>query len=152
MDDWISFTGRVVAMEWGDSVFTVLPIPDDVMEVLARDGARRVDIELNECPLNLALTRAPAIDQVFVYTGKSVLKEVGLDPGKEVEVRLRKADPDAVDVPADVTLAIQAAELTGSWAALTPGKQRGLVHHIAIAKRAGTRAKRIERLLNTLRG
>lgn len=137
-------------MEWGESTFTVLPLPDDIVSELEEQGARRVDIEINDHPFNLALTKAPAIEGVFVYAGKTVLKEVGILPGDEVEVRLRKADPNAVDVPNDVTHAIREANLAEEWALLTPGKQRGLLHTINAAKRAETRKKRIAQLLETL--
>lgn len=30
-------------MEWGDSVYTVLPIPDDVSQALEALGAKRVE-------------------------------------------------------------------------------------------------------------
>lgn len=152
MSDWISFEGRVVPMEWGDSVFKVLPIPDDVYADLQAQGAKRVDVELNDCPFNMSLTKAPVIDQVFVYTGKRVLAEAGIDPGEPIDVRMRKADPNAVDVPNDVMLAIRQAGVTKAWTGLTPGKQRGMLHTIQSAKREETRRSRVEKLVAELMG
>lgn len=34
MQDWLSFEGVVVPMEWGDSIYTVLPLPADIVEAL----------------------------------------------------------------------------------------------------------------------
>ncbi len=150
MSKWYSFSGRIVPLEWGDSVYTVLPLPDDISGELAKEGARRVEIELNDHPLNLALTKAPVISQTFVYTGKSVLQQTGIAPGDEIEVRLRRADPNAVDVPSDIASAIRSADLSGEWGALTPGKKRGLLHQVSTAKRADTRARRIAQLIKTL--
>ena len=44
-------------MEWGDSVFTVLPIPYDVQSELAAQNAKRVEMKINDALLNLALTK-----------------------------------------------------------------------------------------------
>ncbi|MEO0771886.1 MAG: DUF1905 domain-containing protein [Pseudomonadota bacterium] len=107
MDEWITFEGQVVPMEWGKSVYTVLPLPGGVSDALDAQGAKRVDVELNDCPFNMALTKAPVIDQVFVYTGKKVLAEAGIEPGELIDVRMRKADQDAVDVPNDLLLAVR---------------------------------------------
>ncbi|MEL6838395.1 MAG: YdeI/OmpD-associated family protein [Pseudomonadota bacterium] len=146
MSDYLSFEGQVVPMEWGKSVYTVLPLPDDIAKALQADGARRVEGEINDHPVNLALTKAPVIDQVFLWTGKSLLQEIGIAPGEPVYVRLRKAD-DSVETPEDVMLALRQADATAKWEALTPGKKRGLLHGVNTAKRAETRAKRIAKLI-----
>ncbi|WP_050529624.1 YdeI/OmpD-associated family protein [Pseudaestuariivita atlantica] len=148
MTGYVTFTARIVPMEWGDSTYTVLPLPDDVRAALG--PAKRVEGEINEHPVNLAVTRAPVLDMPFLWTGKSLLDEIGIAPGDEVEVRLRPADPDAVDVPRDVTLALRSAGVTDAWDALTPGKRRGLLHTVKTAKRAETRARRIHALIAQL--
>jgi hypothetical protein len=150
LSDWIEFSGRIVPMEWGESVYTVLPIPDDIAVALAKLGAKRVEVEINDHALNLALTKSPAIESVFLYTGKSVLREVGVSPGEDIDVRLREADPTQVDVPPDVVQALLSAEVFALWEALTPGKRRGLLHPITSAKRPETRAARISKLLEAL--
>jgi uncharacterized protein YdeI (YjbR/CyaY-like superfamily) len=55
-----------------------------------------------------------------------------------------------VDLPEDVALALRRADLTAAWDALTPGRKRGLLHSVATAKRADTRARRIDALLAAL--
>jgi len=147
MTDWIDFEGRVITMEWGESVYTVLPIPPDVLDVLHLQSAKRVEVELNDHPVNLALTKSPVLEQTFVYTGKTVLRETGIGVGEAIDVRMRKADPDAVDVPEDVVLAMRQNDLSNKWNALTPGKKRGLLHQVNSAKRAQTRAARIVKLV-----
>ncbi len=151
MSDYITFEGRVVPMVWGDSTYTVLPLPDDVTAELTAQGARRVEGEINDHPVNLALTKAPVISQTFVYAGKSLLRDCDVTPGEMIEVRLRKADPNLVETPHDVLLALRAAEVMAHWDALTPGKQRGLLHGVNTAKRAETRAKRLAALITELR-
>ncbi|MEJ6404390.1 YdeI/OmpD-associated family protein [Yoonia sp. 2307UL14-13] len=146
MSDYHTFEGQVVPMKWGKSTYTVLPLPDDVADALAAEGARRVEGEFNDHPVNLALTTAPVIDSVFLWAGKSLLDEMGIAPGDPLEVRLRKAD-DTVETPEDVMLALRRADATAVWGALTPGKKRGLLHQVNSAKRAETRAKRIAKLI-----
>lgn len=147
MEDYLTFDGRIVPMEWGKSTYTILPLPPSVSDALAQAGAKRVEGEIGDYPVNLALTKAPMIDQVFVYTGKRFLRDSGITPGDTVEVRLRPAPEQEVEMPEDLQLALRQSEMTNKWAALTPGKQRGLIHTIATAKRAETRAKRIAKVL-----
>ena len=145
MSDFVSFDGAVEPMEWGNSVYTVLRIPPEVLDALG--PTKRVEGEINDHPVNMALTKAPVFDGVFVWAGKSVLKDIGIEPGERIEVRLRPAPDDAVDVPPDVINAIRSAGLTDAWDALTPGRKRGLLHSVNTAKRAETRIKRIAKLL-----
>lgn len=146
MSDYYAFEGMIVAMEWGTSTYTVLPVPQEVAEALAREGATRVEGEINDHPVNLALTTAPAIDGVFLWTGKSLLDSARIGPGEVLDVRLRKADASVVETPVDVLAALREAGVMAEWQALTPGKQRGHLHQINSAKRAETRAKRITKL------
>ena len=150
MSDYHTFEGRVEPMEWGKSVYTVLRLPPDITHALEAEGAKRVEGEINDHPVNLALTKAPVFDGVFLWAGKSLLDEIGIAPGDALEVRLRKADPDIVEVDTDVLQAIRAAEATDRWNALTAGKRRGLLHTITTAKRAETRAKRIAKMIAKL--
>ncbi len=150
MNDYLTFEARVEPIEWGNATYTLLRLPDEVARELETSGARRVEGEIADHPVNLALSRAPVIDGVFVWTGKSLLDRIGIDPGGEVEVRLRPAPDDAVDVPDDVTSALHAAGKTAAWDALTPGKQRGLLYQVSTAKRADTRARRIAALVDGL--
>ncbi|MEL6640322.1 MAG: YdeI/OmpD-associated family protein [Pseudomonadota bacterium] len=145
--EYQSFIGRIVPMEWGKSTYTVLPIPDDVSAALFANGAKRVEGEIGDFPINLALTKSPVMGQVFVYTGKSFLRESGISPGEEVEVRMRPAPDQLVETPEDLVFALRQAEMSDRWAALTPGKRRGLIHTVTTAKRPETRAKRIAKIL-----
>lgn len=145
-----TFEGRIVPMEWGKSVYTVLPVPDDIAAALARAGAKRVVGEINDHPINMALTKAPVFDGVFLWAGKALLDEIGIGPGDTFEVRLQKADETRVDLDDDIALALRRAAATDRWNALTPGKRRGLLHAITTAKRAETRAKRIAKMIAEL--
>lgn len=145
MSDYITFEGAVEPMEWGKATYTVLRIPPEVVDALGK--TKRVEGEINDHPVNLALTKAPVIDGVFIWAGKTLLREVGIDPGERIEVRLRAAPDDLVEVPSDVVNALRSAGLTESWDSLTAGKQRGMLYQVTSAKRAETRLKRIAKLL-----
>lgn len=145
---YVTFEATIEPLEWGRSVYTVLPLPDDIMAALGHTA--RVEGEIAGHPVNLAPARAPVIGTAFLFTGKALLREIGIAPGEIVEIRLRPADPDAVDTPDDVAAALRAAGRSADLLALTPGKRRGLLHPISTAKRADTRARRITALLATL--
>ncbi|TCL00498.1 bacteriocin resistance YdeI/OmpD-like protein [Shimia isoporae] len=136
-------------MEWGKSTYTVLPLPESVLEAL--NHPKRVEGEIADHPVNLAVSRAPVISGAFLWTGKSLLSRIGVSPDDLLDVRLKAADPDYVDMPEDVVAQVQTSGLAEQWDALTAGKKRGLLHPIESAKRAETRQKRIDALLASLR-
>ncbi len=151
MSDYLSFEGRITPMVWGDKTYTVLPLPPEIDVALRALGAKRVEGEIAEHPVNLALSTAPVADWTFLWTGKTLLNRIGVTPGDLVEVRLRPAPEDAVDTPEDVAAGLRAADLSADWSALSAGKQRGHLYQIETAKRPETRAKRIAALIETLR-
>ena len=150
MSDYITFEGKIVPMEWGESVYSVLPLPSAVVDALK--GAKRVEGEFNDHPVNLAITKAPVMDGPFLWAGKSLLDRIGLTPGELFEARLRAADPNQVDTPKDVENALRSAGVTEQWEALSAGKKRGALHQVETAKRAETRSKRIKALISSLNG
>jgi hypothetical protein len=148
MTDWVTFEGRVEPVTWGRATFTILRLPDAVLRDLG--CCRRVAGEIADHPVNLALSRAPVVEGVFLWAGQSLLDRIGIQPGEPVEVRLRPAPDDRVDLDPDVEAALQAADLTSTWEALTPGKRRGLLYQIGTAKTETTRQKRIAKLISDL--
>lgn len=148
-DNWLWFDGVIQPMEWGKNTYTVLRLPDSVTIALP-DGTKRIEGEFGDFPINLALTKAPVMDGVVVYTGKTFLRDSGLEVGKVFEARIRPVDPNMVDVPDDVLNAIRSAGKIESWAALTSGQQRSRLHLVNTAKRADTRVKRIQKLTSEL--
>jgi Bacteriocin-protection, YdeI or OmpD-Associated len=148
MNDYVTFEARIEPMVWGKSTYTILRIPPDMLDALGR--AKRVEGEIAEHPVNLAPTRAPVIEGPFLWAGQSLLDRIGITPGEVVEVRLRPAPDDRVDLPDDVALALRAADVLSVWQNLTPGKRRGLLYKIDTAKTDATRQKRIGLLIAEL--
>lgn len=149
-DTWLSFAGTVRPVRWGKATHTVLPLPAEVAGALARTGARRVEGEIAEHPVNLAVSRAPVVEGPFLWAGRSLLDRVGIEPGQTVEVRLRPAAGDAVDTPDDVAAALGDGGVTERWEGLTPGRRRGLLYRIDTARTAATRSRRIAALVAEL--
>ena len=134
----------------GELFYTVVFVPDDLSSALPAGGPLRVRGEVAETPVEGALM--PTGGRRYLMVPRALLRERGLDVGDEVEVRFSLADPDAVDLPAELRLAIDADDaLADAWAALTPGRQRALAHRVASAKRAETRATRTEEIVRALR-
>ncbi|MBY5934522.1 YdeI/OmpD-associated family protein [Tateyamaria omphalii] len=148
-DDWIWFEGVIEPLEWGKNTYTILRLPDDVTAALP-PKTKRIEGEFGDFPINLALTKAPVLDGTFVYTGKTFLRDSGLEVGQPFEARIRPVDPNLVDVPEDVMAAIRSAGRSADWSGLTPGQQRAKLHLVNTAKRADTRAKRIAKLISEL--
>jgi hypothetical protein len=148
MTYWVTFEGRVEPLVWGRSTYTILRLPSEAANALA--PTRRVEGEIAEQPVNLALSRAPDVDGVFLWAGASLLARLGIQPGELVEVRLRPAPDDRVDLDPDIEAALLAGGVLAAWEALTPGKRRGLVYRIATAKTDPTRQKRIATLVKDL--
>lgn len=148
MTDWVTFEGVVEPLQWGRATYTILRLPDEVVEALG--NAKRVEGEINEHWVNLAPSRAPVVEGMFLWAGSSLLDRLGIVPGEPLEVRLRPAPEDQVETPDDVALALRQADLTSVWEGLTAGKRRGMLYQITTAKTAPTRAKRIHALIQSL--
>jgi hypothetical protein len=148
MTGWVTFEGRVEPLVWGRSTYTILRLPEAAVRDLG--PCRRVEGEIADHPVNLALTRAPVVKGAFLWAGASLLDRIGILPGEPVDVRLRPAPDDRVDLDPDVEAALRAAVALDRWEALTPGKRRGLLYTVATAKTDATRTKRIAKLIADL--
>lgn len=151
MAEIFSFETRVEPMVWGSATYTILPLPLDVAAALECIGAKRAEGELNDHPINLALTKAPATQHTFLWAGKSLLRDCHINPGDVIDVRLRKADPSLVEIPDDVAAALRAHGMTDAWSGQSAGQQRGQLHKITSARQQDTRDKRIAALIESLR-
>ncbi|APX12619.1 YdeI/OmpD-associated family protein [Tateyamaria omphalii] len=148
-DDWLWFEGVIKPLNWGKNTYTILRLPDDIAAALP-PKTKRIEGEFADVPINLALNKAPVIDGLFVYTGRTFLRDSGLEVGHPFDARIRPVDPNVVEVPEEVSAAIRGAGRSTQWAALTPGQQRSKLHLVNIAKRSDTRAKRIAKLIAEL--
>jgi hypothetical protein len=145
---WTVFDSRIEALDWGGKTHTILRLPDEVVAALG--PAARVEAEIAEHPVNLAITRAAAVAGAFLWAGQSLLDRIGLAPGDRVTVRLRPAPDDHVETPEDLSAALLRAGALPAWEALGPGKRRGMIYLIDTARRPATRARRIDETVQGL--
>ena len=150
MTAYVSFEAAVEPLIWGRSTYTILRLPEDVEAQLG--STNRVEGEINEHPVNMGIARANVVAGAFLWTGKAFLKTAQIEPGQPVDVRLRPAPNDLIEMAQDVTTSLNSAGRQPQWDALTPGKKRAHLHQINSAKRPETRAKRIAALIATLGG
>ena len=150
VSDYIRFEATIEPLTWGKNTYTILRIPEDAARALLAQGAKRVEGEINDHPVNFGLSTSPEVDGLFLWTGKTTMTAIGVAPFDPLEVRLRKADPDEVETPTDVMNALHDVGKTAAWEALTAGKRRGMLYQINTAKRAETRARRIAKLTDEL--
>jgi hypothetical protein len=123
-----------------------------VARVLQAAGTKRVEGKIAEHPGNLTLLRAPEVDGVFLWAGKSLLDRLGAKPGERPEVRRCAAPPGAVDTPEGVEPALRRAGKTDAWRRLTPGKKRGALCQIDTARTGATRIKCLATMIEGLTG
>ncbi|MDX2174957.1 MAG: YdeI/OmpD-associated family protein [Candidatus Sumerlaeia bacterium] len=145
------FTGAVARLRMGSMAFTCVYLPEELERALPFDRHPRLRIEALVAgkPLNGALQ--PSGGRHFLMLSRRVLAERRLVLGATVEVAFRIADQDAVEMPAELERALaKNPSARREWEKMTPGKRRGLAYHIAAAKTAPTRAKRVDLVLGML--
>ena len=134
----------------GELFYTVVFVPPEIVSALPGGGPIRIVGEVAEMPVKGALM--PTAGRRYLVVPKGLMRERGLGVEDEVEVRFSLTDPDAVDIPEALCLAVHAEnEIADAWDALTPGKQRALAYRVDSAKRADTRDKRVAEIVSTLR-
>jgi len=118
---------------------------------LAEHGRLRIEADVSGVPVRGAWQ--PAGGRWYLMLPKAPLKAAGLQIGGPVEVWFRVVPQDEVDVPEELAeLLEEKAQVRTAWMALNAGKQRGLAHLIASAKRPETRAARVTQVEAVLLG
>lgn len=134
--------------------YTVLFLPDALASGLPfdRHPQLRIEGEVNDVPVSGAFVSA-GDGRYYLMLSPELLRNAGLAVGMPIEMRFRIADQEAIDVPDDLRSALAGHEAAAAaWAELTTGRRRALAHHVATAKGAATRARRIAALLVAISG
>lgn len=142
------FTGLVERHDLGSYGYTVIWLPDEIVAQLplAEHPRLRISGELNDHPCSGAWQ--PSRGRWYLMLGKPLLKATGLSIGCFAELRFRVDAQDEVDVPPLLSRAVAGNAAAGErWAALTPGKQRALSHHVLSAKTGPTAARRVAQVV-----
>jgi hypothetical protein len=141
------FSAIIQASERGGA-FVVIPF-----DVEAEYGKKRVKIEatFDGEPYRGTLVRMGSPDHLLIIR-KDIREKIGKQPGDEVEVTLKEdAVPRIVVVPEDVEKAFEdAPEAANFYRTLSYTHQREYIQWINEAKRAETRARRIQQAIEML--
>lgn len=133
--------------------YNVMFLPAELRAILpfATYPQLRVEGEIAEVPIANAFI--PAGDgRNYVIIAPKVLKDSGVAVGDVVEMRFRIADQDHVDVPVELSAALDCEPgARDLWMALTPGRRRMLVQHVLSAKTHTTRQRRMNEALAAIR-
>ena len=146
------FTAAAEELVWGGTAYTVIRVPSALAEQAATEGTRRAAGTMDGVEVNVGLNRAPVIDDVFVYAGPGLLRQVRAEVGEPLRCELRPVDPDLVPVPDDVAEALADAGMGERWEMLRPAARRRLLQPVTEAVRPDTRARRVARLVREVGG
>jgi hypothetical protein len=148
-----TFTTQLSELDFGRMVYAVAYLPTELIQRLLFPKSKRlrIDGEVNGVRINAGLL--PDGGRYYLLISKKLQKQCGVTKGGTVNVAFNIADSDAVDVPRELEFALQADDSAKrAWENLTAGKMRGHCYRIESAKRIETKQRRIEEILEELRG
>jgi Domain of unknown function (DUF1905)/Bacteriocin-protection, YdeI or OmpD-Associated len=128
-------------------------VPDDV--VAAFDRGKRLPVVVTiDGGYRYRNSIASMGGRFLLSFNAETRKATGRGAGDEIEVRLDVDDaPRTVEVPDDLAAELAQDEgARGAWEKLSYSKQRGHADSITGAKAADTRARRVAKVLDALRG
>jgi hypothetical protein len=131
--------------------YVVVPAATAAAAGLAH-GAR-VRGHVNGAPYRSSLMKYSGVFHLGVH--KATLAAARVGEGDRVEVTIERDDePLPTDaVPRDLARALgRVAPAAAAWEALAPARRRGYVGEVIGAKQAATRARRIAKIVDALRG
>ena len=130
---------------------TGIEVPSDVVARLGSGKRPAVRVTIGEHTYRS--TVAPMGGRFLLPVSAENRQAAGIEAGEEVEVELElDTAPREVVLPPDLTAALEAEPaVKRSFEGLSYSKQRGHVLSVEGAKTPETRARRIEKVLSTLR-
>lgn len=136
--------GFLEPIVWGAARYVVIRIPTSLEEAARACGTRRVAGVLDDVDVNLAINRAPVVDQPFLWAGASLQRRLRLEAGDPVSGSLAPVDPSVVPLPDDVAAALADPAVRAAWEQLTPSVRRQRLARIESAVQAASRARRVD--------
>lgn len=131
---------------------TGLPVPESVIQALGSGKRPAVVVTINR-GYTYRSTVGVMDEQFLVPLSASHREAAGIAAGDTAEVALEVDTlPRTVDLPEDLAAALQKAGVRAAFDALSNSRQRALADPVAQAKAPETRARRIEKAVESLRG
>lgn len=146
------FETLVELHDFGRMAYSVVYLPAAIAKRLGLKQHPRLRVrgEVNGAPVSGGCNPTGK-DRWYLILSKRYLKQCRAALGERVYVQLEVADQNAVDVPLELQRALEAnGKAEQAWAELTAGKQRGFAYRVAGAKRAETRERRVEEVIDCL--
>lgn len=132
---------------------TVVYLDPELHESLALKEYPRLRIEADISGVPVKGAWQPSNGRWYLMFPKSFIRKAGIAIGTVVEVAFRVLPQDDVDVPPELSAALQGRpKAREAWSALSAGKQRGLAYMVASAKRPETKQARVEQVTAVLLG
>jgi hypothetical protein len=148
-----TFETRIARHSVGTYRYTVVYLDSALHAVLPLDRHARLRVEADIGGLPVKGAWQPAKGRWYLMLPKDGLKRAGLVVGASVEVAFRVLPQDEVEIPPPLAELLQAMpRVRTAWRQLSPGKQRGLAHMVASAKRAHTQTARLAKVEAILLG
>lgn len=134
----------------GESGWHYVPVPEEVVLRLREAGVKRVHGEVDGHEFHRAL-HLNTSGLGSLRFGARWLGDAGLMMGQKVTVAIRPEAADYVAIPQELEDALEGspAAMEG-WRGLTPGRRRSLAYSVERAKRASTRIRRAERIVDDI--
>ena len=130
---------------------TGLPVPPSVIEALGSGKRPAVVVTVNGGHTYRS-TVGVMNEQFLVPLSAENREAAGVAAGDSVEVSLEVDTlPRSVDVPEDLSAALQEAGVRAAFDTLSNSRKRALVDPVSQAKAPETRARRIEKAVESLR-
>jgi hypothetical protein len=144
-----TFTARLQPSGRGGGGHLV-EVPDDVVAALGGKGRIPVVATFNGVRYRGSIVRMGGT--MLLGVTKAVMAEAGVGPGDALTVVVDNDDaPREVQVPDDLSTALRRSRRARrAWEELSYSHRRGYVDYVTEAKRAETRARRVERTIEAL--
>jgi hypothetical protein len=138
-------TFRCQLEKWGNA--HCIPVSAAIGQAFIQQGHRRVFCTIDGLPpTHAALLTRKALGDYYIYVGKALLKTLQPFHNKAFSITLAADDsPYQFDMPEELAEVLATdPEAHQCFHALTPGRQRGLMHLVSMVKSVD---KKIERAL-----
>ncbi|TWT52360.1 tRNA-binding protein [Allorhodopirellula solitaria] len=128
-------------------------VPSQIIGRLDFSNSKRLRIEGEVNGIRIECALMPTKGKWYFMVSKKLQKLCGVSPGDSVNVSFDVADPDHVELPAELQSELDANDAAmAAWQTWTAGKRRSVVHGIAVAKKPETRQRRVDEIIGMLMG
>lgn len=141
-------TFTAVLLQMGNNVG--IEVPEQV--VLSFRAGKRVPVTVELNGFSYPSTIAPMAGMYLIPVSKEIRAQAGVAGGEEHLITVeRDTSPRAPEVPDDLADALQVAGVRAAFDALAPSRSKEHVRSVNEARAAATRARRVQKVVESLR-